>query len=310
MVADRNAWPSLRDDCPRFTASGDAPRVRDDRLLEVSGLSLSRKAPGRVWMHNDSGDGAHLLAVEDGRVVADLVMGDERVFDAEDVAIADDRAGRAWLYLADTGDNRLQRKNGVVVLRTPEPQLETLPHGAPSVTITAGEVERLLLRYPTGPRDTEAIAVDPLRQELILISKGRDGVNRVFTTPLSGFGRGASAPVMATQAGQLHLGLVTAADLSPDGLWLLVRTYTDAWAWPRRPEQRVADAMLGPACKVPLIEEPQGEAVAWAPDANGYYTISEGYGQPLHFFRRIVEPRGPAVDGHRGDDPRYSDRTR
>ncbi|MBM4467394.1 MAG: hypothetical protein FJ014_17870, partial [Chloroflexi bacterium] len=42
-----------------------------------------------------------------------------------------------------------------------------------------------------------------------------------------------------------------------------------------------------PACLVPLVEEPQGEALAFAADGLGYYTISEGAFQPIYFYEDL-----------------------
>ena len=48
-----------------------------------------------------------------------------------------------------------------------------------------------------------------------------------------------------------------------------------------------AAAFAVPPCRISLIAEPQGEALAFAADLAGYYTLSEGASQPLHFFRRV-----------------------
>ena len=57
--------------------------------------------------------------------------------------------------------------------------------------------------------------------------------------------------------------------------------------------QRLGTALDIDPIIVPYIEEPQGEAVAWAPDARGYYTVSEepgGTPARLYFYPRIDDP--------------------
>ena len=39
-------------------------RLGDARLIEVSGIAASRRVAGRWWVHNDSGDGPYLYAID------------------------------------------------------------------------------------------------------------------------------------------------------------------------------------------------------------------------------------------------------
>ena len=63
--------------------------------------------------------------------------------------------------------------------------------------------------------------------------------------------------------------------------------------WFRSPGQNLWEAFNTPALILPYIEEPQGEAVGWATDARGYYTISEeagGVPAHLYYYPRIDDP--------------------
>ncbi len=75
--------------------------------------------------------------------------------------------------------------------------------------------------------------------------------------------------------------LITGADMSPDGRFLVVRTYLSAWAFPRVPGEPWQDTFDRAPCQVPTGPEGQGEAIAW--DATGIWTVAEGEGVPLHF---------------------------
>ncbi|MFM9140376.1 MAG: hypothetical protein ACKOTH_07570, partial [Solirubrobacterales bacterium] len=82
---------------------------------------------------------------------------------------------------------------------------------------------------------------------------------------------------------ELGDNLVTAADACPDGRTVLVRRYSGLDAYVG---STVASA-LGSEPSPRLVEaEPQGETVAAAPDCEGYYTLSEGSGQPLVRYLR------------------------
>jgi hypothetical protein len=82
----------------------------------------------------------------------------------------------------------------------------------------------------------------------------------------------------------LPFTLVTAADISADGLEVLVRRYTreaepaarGATYWRRASaSQSLADLFKTPGETLPLVIELQGEAIAFAPDGSGFYTTTE-----------------------------------
>ena len=78
--------------------------------------------------------------------------------------------------------------------------------------------------------------------------------------------------------------MVTAADISPDGSTVLVRTYQDVLVFERPAGRPLAEAFEARPCSAPSLAEPQGEAIAVADDGASYMTISEGAGPPVHRF--------------------------
>src|SRR5262249_61661631 len=83
--------------------------------------------------------------------------------DPEDIAVGPCAAGttRSCIYLADTGDNLRQRKR-LDVLRVPEPErLADANVSATGIPVT----------LPDGPRDIQALAVDPPSTHPYLVSK-------------------------------------------------------------------------------------------------------------------------------------------
>src|SRR5262249_6619632 len=80
----------------------------------------------------------------------------------------------------------------------------------------------------------------------------------------------------------------TAADISPDGRWIIVRNSsgggTTAYLFERGVGQSVATALTGSPITVTLRAETQGEAIGWNTNTTGFYTTSEGTNRPIWFY--------------------------
>ena len=248
-----------------------------DPVVEASGLAASRRNRGVVWTHNDSGGAPVLYALgRRARMRAALPVGGATNRDWEDMALGPGPAGGPdWLYVADIGDN-----NGawpsVRVYRLAEPDLRDVPYGAILPQVACGSVE---LAYAGGPRNAEALVVDPRSTDLYVITKN-DSRAEVYRAPAPAF---LGERVVMSRQGRLALGGVTGASTCLNGRTVLVRRYfgLDAFVG-----SSVA-AALRSRPRPRLVEgEPQGEAVAAAPDCEGYYTLSEGAGQPLIRYLR------------------------
>ncbi len=240
-------------------------RVNAAAATELSGLVLSRSQRGVLWTHNDSGDRPRVLAVGlDGRLLADVTLTNADAFDWEDIA-----AGRDALYAGDIGDN-LDQRESIVVYRIAEPRVRG--GAAPGAT----QAQRIELRYPDGARDAEALLRDPVSGALVVVTKSAAGRSRVYI---------AAKPVPGTTStmrrrATLRLGAgeaVTAGDVSADGRTIVLRTYTSAFVWTRRPGESVAAALRRRPCAAGagLLGEGQGEAIALAADGRAFYTVPE-----------------------------------
>lgn len=298
------ASPGDPDLCSSFGEVVEAGTLGRTDLVEASGLVASRAHPGVLWAHNDSGDTARLFALDPtGRDLGAYVVEGVEALDWEDIAIGPGpEAGRSYLYIGDIGDNAAARTDGVVVHRVAEPD------GAPDGTGgTLSGAEAIRLRYPDGPADAEALLVDPVTGDLVVVTKdlgGESHVLRVAATDLvagatvtpadEGILRVVPPPVLAGLPGTM----VTAADVAPDGSFVLVRAYQSVLAFDRSPEQSLAEALLGTPCDAPSASEPQGEAIAVLADGTGYVTVSEagpeGTAPPVHRVS-IAAPAAPAT---------------
>lgn len=256
--------------CGRLTTTITGHVATPD-ATELSGLALSRTQAGVLWTHNDSGDRARVFAVApDGRLLADLAVPNAENVDWEDIEIGPATGGGDALYLADIGDNLGKRAN-VVVYRVPEPRLAG---GAPAQTAAA---QPLVLRYPDGARDAEALLVDPKTGALVIVSKDFGGTSRVYVAQSPATG----ATTTLKRVGTLSLGIgeaVTAGDVAADGRTIAIRTYDKAYVWSRRSGESITATLRRKPClpAVNLFVEGQGEALALTRHGTAFYTVPEG----------------------------------
>ncbi len=243
--------------------------IRDPGLNEISGIVASRHHAGVLWMHNDSGDGATLYAVNtEGELLSRHDLFGVVAFDWEDIGIGPGPvSGVDYLYAGDIGDNLLFRSE-VVAYRVPEPEV-----GRDTAIF---QLETISLVYPTPGQDAEALAVDPLTGDLFVVTKTtaeRPGVYRAPAERLGGEGSIALELVatLALPAG----GEVTAADFSPNGDRFALRSYRHVWIWDRTSED-MAETLAAVPCAAASPEERQGEALAFSADGRDMFTVSEG----------------------------------
>ncbi|KAA2286217.1 hypothetical protein [Arenimonas fontis] len=254
---------------------------------EISGLAASRTRPGHYWAINDSGNAA-VLALLDGR---GRFMGSVPApvpnVDWEDLA-SFELDGRRYLLIADTGDNGgLRRELALQVLEEPR-SLEQAPTLAWTVRF----------RWPDGPRDCEAVAVDPARGEILLVSKKRVPPE-LFRLPLRAEGlqvaellgtlQGIPQPSAEDLARNPVYGRyrsqVTAADLGPDGRILAVLTYRAVHYLEREAGTGWAEALARPVQSLPMPWMPQAEAIAFSVDGRELRVASEQLPSPILRYR-------------------------
>jgi hypothetical protein len=101
-----------------------------------------------------------------------------------------------------------------------------------------------------------------------------------------------SSTTKLIQLASLPFDLLTAADISPDGSEILVRNTGQIWYWKRQTNETVLNAMLRKPMDAPYFRnEHQGEAICFAADGAGFFTVSEIKKYPgaiaaLSFYKR------------------------
>lgn len=250
-------------------ATGPPKALRS--LPEASGLTMSRRTPGILWTHNDSGRPAVYAVNAAGAEQGSVQISNAAVEDWEDVT-AGPCPGGTCLYIADIGDNNTARKT-ITIYRVPEPQAGD-GRSAPA--------EALVARYPDGAHDAEAVFVTP-DERIFLITK--DSSTTLYRFPPE---PKAGSPVTLERVASLPVKRVTDADLSADGAWVAVRSNEEVVFY--RTSDLVAGTANGVTVSLAALKEPQGEGVALAADGT-LYLVSEGGGSGMFSAMRCTLPK-------------------
>ncbi len=273
--------------CPTFAQAETKGHLENLEITEASGIAASRRNPGVLWLHNDSGDGPRVFATNGaGKHLGTFTLGGVQAVDWEDIAVGPGPvAGASYVYVGDFGDNLATRAN-IRIHRFVEPDVD---EAAAAADVTVSDVESFTLQYEDGPRNAETLWVDPINADVVIVSKEDSGPSHVYRVAALAAGAGS---LTLKRIASLPFGtepltgsnLTTGGDISPSGRWLAVRSYTHAFIWRRAVGQDLASALAGEPCPVPLLLQPQGEAFGFTHDESGYYTVSEGNGSPLHYY--------------------------
>jgi hypothetical protein len=262
--------------------------LMDMQLNEVSGLAASHLHPGVLWLHDDGDNPARLFAVNTrGSRLATFGIEGVTKTDWEDIATFE-LEGKRYLLVADVGDNGGLRRTL---------QLHVVEEPARLRNARLQPAWSIAFRWPDGPRDCEAVAVDARRGEVLLISKKRQPPE-LFSLPLRPPARELlTAQRLGTLAGvprpdperlahsPRHARLdtqVTAASISPDGARLAVMTYRYLLLYGRGAGQNWADAAGGAPDVSDLPWLPQAEALGWSADGRSLYATGEFIPAPLY----------------------------
>jgi hypothetical protein len=247
--------------CPSFREPRTSGRIERSSIDEVSGIAASRRRP-LLWIIEDSGNGPWIHAVRrDGSVVTTVGVTGATNRDWEDLALAG-----GWLWIGDIGDNERVRDE-IQVYRIREP--------GPHRTVVRATTVRF--RYPDGAHDAESLIVDARRDALFIVTKeppGRTaGIYRgTIEDPADGRLR------TLERVGGVAIAQLTGADRSKRGV--VLRSYSEAKLFRWKRDRRVATALDGSACPLPVGG---GETIAYRPADGRYYAIPEGGSPPIRF---------------------------
>ena len=285
------ALPACRHAPPLPGAVTLEGRISDASITEASGLARSRSTANLFWLIEDGGGGPVLHAMRrDGHIENRITVAQSRNIDWEDLA-SFEHHGAPYLLIADTGDNHA-RRDYVSLYLLVEPDM----HEA-----TVEPLRRIDFRYPRGPRDAEAVAVDPRSGDALIMTK-RDLPAALYSVPL--FGE-ASERVLTARFEALASGLdapteselrlaparndwfwqPTAMDLSDDGRDLVVLTYAAVFLFDRS-STNWSETLQQATGRVPIRPIRDAESISF--DGGGLRFTVEASRAPVFGLRRAL----------------------
>jgi hypothetical protein len=245
---------------------------------EVSGMADSYSRPGYIWMLQDKDNPAELLTITtNGEQGPSVSIKGAVNQDWEDLAISDGPvSGKKYIYIGDAGDN-YSVFNTYNIYRIEEPAIgQTESVVADKISFVYGDAHH---------HNTEAILVEPVTKDILLITKDIPSLLFALKYPYS-----TSVLNTAVKKATLKQSAVTGAALSPDGNEILLRSYSAVFYWKKAVGQDLVTTLQGTANEIPVLNEPQGEAICFKTDNSGFFTFSENAGLPLpislYFYRR------------------------
>jgi hypothetical protein len=240
--------------------------IHPSLLTECSGLVQSLRYSGVFWALGDSGSGAVIVPVTGSGALAPGWSGPVRVegwknYDWEDLALD----GRGNLIIADVGNNRGRRKQLMLhFVGEPKPG-SSVVRPARSVRV---HYEDQLDASP----DFDCEAVFCVDERIFFLTKRRsDG--RTVLYRLAGDSTRRSNPLRRVSSFDVG-GMVTAADVSPDGKRVAVLTYTAVWVFDY--DRQKGDIFGGRVRRMPFFAW-QGEGLAF--DGNESLVVANEQGQ-------------------------------
>ncbi len=273
---DRQAASGTNDNNTNTTFKSFA--VQNSELDEVSGIVASRRYPGILWVHNDSGDKARIFALTSaGQTVGEVLLNSVKAEDWEDITLGPGVEKSAdYIYIADIGDNRAVR-DVKTIYRIEEPNVNLLKTRK---TLTIDEFDKIRFRFPDGSRDAETLMSDPKTGDLYIVSKRESRVG-LYVLP---FPQNTSRITEAKFLIRLPITQVTGGDISPSGKNILLKNYLQIFYWQRPDQKSVSESMQNFPSFLSYNEEPQGEAICFSADEDGYFTLSEKSGSQALFL--------------------------
>lgn len=281
-----------------FQPSIDLGDVENSALGEASGLAASRMNPGYFWSHNDSGNPNVLFYFDDkGKGLRGFELVGTTNRDWEDMAIVGESDGSATVYVADFGDNNAAYSDYAIYWFK-----EPIVNAGTSAQIAA--VNSLKFTLPDGARDMECLLIDQKSKDIFIVSK-RENNKRLYKIPASNVATGAkvqaefvqeltfSIPVIADSR-VVSVNYITGGAVSADNSEILIKNYFEMYYWKRSSGETIPSALKRPPVKVTYSginsdgsgQEIQGEAISFAADGSGYYSLGEGAAAHLYYYKK------------------------
>ena len=283
-----------------FTRTQCGTLIAQKTMKEISGIACSRVTPGYLWMESDNMSTQIIAATEKGDkcyLKLRLKLSAPR-WDWEDLCggIYD---GKNYIFVAAIGDNN--EKGGEYFIHyVEEPDIPNTKIDS-TRKVSASSIR---FQYPDSVlNNAEALMYDNVEQMFYIITKKYYQPCKVFSLPFRlDYGNEVQTLTYVCDLGvQSDLGgakgdygfhLVTGADISPDGKYILIKNHNNttvdrkeygySWTllWTRDGEESISETLKRQPEVIECYEEEwQGEAICWK-DSTTFFTTSDDSGNP------------------------------
>ncbi|MGN0002278.1 MAG: hypothetical protein ACI35V_02485 [Sphingobacterium composti] len=251
-------------------SNGQSPlklgKVTSSAITEISGITPYTFKKGCFWVHNDSGDGANIYLIDStASVKVKVEIEGVKAIDCEDITRFKYK-GKKFLMLGDIGNN-LRNREILSLYIIEEPNLDISNNSTMKVPL----FKEIKYKYADKRRDAEALFVDPIDNQVYIISK-RDLESTVFSFPLE---MESNSTLVLDPKLTLPFTFTTAADISQDGNVIIAKNLTNVFFWERKSNERLIETLKRIPKNIPYLIEPQGEAICFDLEKRYFYTISE-----------------------------------
>lgn len=248
------------------------------KLEESSGVSASVNNPGKLWTHQDSGNGniLYLIDAATAEILCTYRISGATNTDWEDMEVTTDpESGKAYIYISDTGDND-QKRATVTVYRLEEPVYTEADKGK-TVSTPVTTLQRYSFRYNNGSRDVESMFVDKDTRDIYFVTK-RDAHSQLYILP---YPYQSDNINKAYHVGNFGFKEASAATANSRANKFIVRNRQYLFYWERKAGEKIWQTLQRIPERLPFTGEVQGEAVCFDAQDN-YYTTSEKAGYPVY----------------------------
>ena len=274
-------------------------------IIEVSGIACSRVTPGYIWMQSDEIQNKIIATDEHGAQTFLTVNFSKTIrWDWEDLS-GGVYNGKNYLFIGAFGDNNdTDGEYNIIFFEE-----HAIDPANPSITIAPNAIK---YQYPDGKNhNTEALMYDNVENMIYIITKVYYDICKVYKLPFrTDYGSTMQTLTYVCDLGlKADLGegtnpdhgfhLVTAADISPDGKYVLIKNQNNttsqySWIlyWERQDGESIAQTIQRQPQPLKCYEvEWQGEAICWLDDDTFYTTSDADDGNPpIYKYTRKPAP--------------------
>jgi len=259
-----------------FTDQPQAVLLKGD-LNEVSGIADSENNPGYCWVQEDSGNPPQIILLgHDGIILKKVLISGAVNRDWEDIVLSvTGNPVKPTLYIGDFGDNA-GIHNNYSIYRFQEPL---------SKIDTVYAFDKINFQYPDKAHDAEAMFIDKVTGDIYIITK-RDAKSRIYRLS---FPQQINTVITATYITELPYNGVVSAAISPDGREIIIKTYNTLYYYKKSVAEPFDSLFNKPNRQLNYTIEPQGEAIGFASNGKGFFTLSEKAGSSsvnLYYYKR------------------------